>query len=97
LAASPEKLERQIEQLELQLEELESAKAAPASECSDRFAAQACRPATKPVRQALPEHLPREAKTVLNRQHWVISLRAANGLLEPSLYFFSQFSRELHL
>ena len=59
-----EKLERQIEQLELKLEELESAKACRTSESvavilskSDPLAT------TKPSRQSLPEHLPREAKT----------------------------------
>ena len=60
-----EKLERQIEQLELKLEELESAKASPRSEFVPAFSAQpSSRTATaKPVRQPLPEHLPREVKT----------------------------------
>ena len=57
-----EKLERQIEQLELKLEELESAKPCRASEpihasSSDSLST------TKPSRQSLPEHLPREVKT----------------------------------
>ena len=58
-----EKLQQQIEQLELKLEELETAKAqrdrtvSPASQDSQRSASQ------KPTRKALPEHLPREVKT----------------------------------
>jgi transposase len=61
-----EKLDRQIEQLELKLEELESAKAAKASESDTPSSAQSsstpiARP--KPARQALPEHLPREVHT----------------------------------
>src|SRR6202050_1983082 len=58
-----EKLERQIEQLELKLEELETAKACRARESSPEFvSASASNPiaTTKPARQPLPEHLPRE-------------------------------------
>jgi transposase len=61
-----EKLDRQIEQLELKLEELESAKAARVSEsASPSPAPPSSTPntAAKPVRQSLPEHLPREVKT----------------------------------
>jgi transposase len=61
-----EKLERQIEQLELKLEELETAKACRTSESSPEFvSATASNPiaTTKPARQPLPEHLPREVKT----------------------------------
>jgi transposase len=57
-----EKLEQQIEQLELKLEELEAAKVPPASEPVSKFSAQASSLA-KPARQPLPEHLPREVKT----------------------------------
>jgi transposase len=57
-----EKLDRQIEQLELKLEELESAKACPASDTVARFPSDPV-PQTKPSRQSLPEHLPREVKT----------------------------------
>jgi transposase len=61
-----EKLDRQIEQLELKLEELESAKACrtnepvidPASIASSNLLTPA-----KPARQPLPEHLPREVRT----------------------------------
>ncbi len=58
-----EKIQQQIEQLELKLEELETAKAQrdlmsrPSSQDSQKAASQ------KPTRQALPEHLPREVKT----------------------------------
>jgi len=58
-----EKLQQQIEQLELKLEELETARAqrnvpvVSAAELSPKV------PAQKPIRQALPEHLPREVKT----------------------------------
>ena len=66
-----EKLERQIEQLELKLEELETAKACRASESSPEFvSAAASNPiaTTKPARQPLPEHLPREVKTYTPKQ-----------------------------
>jgi transposase len=61
-----EKLERQIEQLELKLEELESAKACRASESIPDFVSTASSnliATTKPARQPLPEHLPREIRT----------------------------------
>jgi transposase len=61
-----EKLDRQIEQLELKLEELESAKAARVSESAILSPVQPSSTpsaASKPARQALPEHLPREIKT----------------------------------
>jgi transposase len=61
-----EKLERQIEQLELKLEELESARDCQASESAVELvsiASTRATAATKPVRQPLPEHLPREVKT----------------------------------
>ncbi len=61
-----EKLEWQIEQLELKLEELETAKACRARESGKEFVAvvsPAVAATTKPARQPLPEHLPREVKT----------------------------------
>jgi transposase len=58
-----EKLDRQIEQLELKLEELESAKASPDSEATAPFSGPSARVKTRPVRQPLPAHLPREVKT----------------------------------
>ena len=66
-----EKLERQIEQLELKLEELESAKACRATASSSEFISSAVSSPiapTKPSRQALPEHLPREVKTYAPKQ-----------------------------
>ncbi len=61
-----EKLERQIEQLELKLEDLESARAKGASESAVEFVSPASsNPVvpSKPARQPLPEHLPREVRT----------------------------------
>src|ERR1700691_5099725 len=59
-----EKLARQIEQLELRLEELESNRSEEASpsETSSVATAQRANPA-KPARRALPDHLPRETRT----------------------------------
>jgi transposase len=57
-----EKLDQQIDQLELKLEELESAKACRASEPIHASSSDSL-PPTKPARQILPEHLPREVKT----------------------------------
>ncbi len=62
-----EKLERQIEQLELKLEELQSEKGLTAK--AHEFAAEASpnfRASAKPARQPLPEHLPREVKTYVS-------------------------------
>ncbi|MBE0658611.1 MAG: IS66 family transposase [Bryobacteraceae bacterium] len=57
-----EKLDRKIEQLELQLEDLEARR----SEVTPlAAAAPAAEPAKPPVRRALPEHLPRETRTIL--------------------------------
>ena len=61
-----EKLDRQIEQLELKLEELESAKTAKVSESASPSSAQPSSTpsaAAKPARQPLPGHLPREVRT----------------------------------
>jgi transposase len=57
-----EKLDRQIEQLELKLEELESAKACRTGDTVPKVSSDSV-PLTKPSRQSLPEHLPREVKT----------------------------------
>src|ERR1700720_3385662 len=56
-----EKLEQQIEQLELRLEDLQQAKQAE-SELS------ATSPAITPARRPLPEHLPRTTQTHLPKQ-----------------------------
>ena len=61
-----EKIERQIEQLELELEDLESAQAAQLEELERKLepeAAAAVAAKQKPVRRALPDHLPREVET----------------------------------
>jgi transposase len=59
-----EKVLRQIEQLELQLEELQAASA-----IEERRAASSERPvAAKPFRRPLPEHLPREVHTHMPEQ-----------------------------
>lgn len=62
-----EKLERQIEQLEFKLEELQSEKGLTAN--AHEFAAEASpnfRASAKPARRPLPEHLPREVKTYVS-------------------------------
>ena len=58
-----EKLERQIEQLELRLEDLQLAQAA--EETTQTCPAESSPPVAnvKPVRHALPEHLPRQTQT----------------------------------
>jgi transposase len=61
-----EKIDRQVEQLELELEELESAKAAQLQELERKLEpvkADAVAAARKPVRRPLPNHLPREVQT----------------------------------
>jgi transposase len=58
-----EKIERQIEQLELQLEDLKANRAESVDTAEKQAAtATAIPPATKPSRRALPAHLPRETK-----------------------------------
>jgi len=59
-----EKIERQIEQLELELEDLESAQAAQLKELERKLEPEAAVAAKqKPVRRSLPDHLPREVET----------------------------------
>jgi transposase len=61
-----EKIDRQVEQLELELEELETAKAARLDELErklDPVKAAAVAAVRKPVRRPLPDHLPREVET----------------------------------
>ena len=53
-----EKLDKQIEQLELRLEDLEANQAARPPSASTT-----AQPVSKPVRRPLPEHLPREIET----------------------------------
>ena len=62
-----EKLEWQIEQLELRLDELEASRAE--KEISSSTATEVAVPAAvKPVRRPLPAHLPREARRILPKQ-----------------------------
>jgi transposase len=61
-----EKIDRQVEQLELELEELESANAARLEELERKLEpvkAAAVASVRKPVRRPLPSHLPREVQT----------------------------------
>src|SRR5215469_15503776 len=63
-----EKLERQIEQLELRLEDLQQAQAA--EQTTDSVPSPSIEPSptlapAKPARRALPEHLPRQTQTHL--------------------------------
>ena len=58
-----EKVERQIEQLELKLEELEANRAESTPAVEQPAATGAPAPTTKPARRPLPEHLPRQVET----------------------------------
>ncbi len=61
-----EKIDRQVEQLELELEELESAKAAQLEQLERKLEpvkAAAVAPVGTPVRRPLPNHLRREVET----------------------------------
>jgi transposase len=63
-----EKLDRQIEQLELRLDELEASRAeSAAASPAPAAVAPVANTATKSVRR-LPEHLPRETRTILPKQ-----------------------------
>src|SRR5437899_2496965 len=60
-----EKLQRQIEQLELRLEDLEQAKAAAETEPAESSTSESSQPKTtkKATRRPLPAHLPRTTQT----------------------------------
>jgi transposase len=58
-----EKVERQIEQLELKLEELEANRAESTPAVEQPAATGTPAPTTKPARRPLPEHLPRQVET----------------------------------
>jgi transposase len=62
---SSEKLDRQIEQLELRLVELEESRS---KESLERETAAAERAVARPARRPLPEHLPREVQTYLPKE-----------------------------
>jgi transposase len=64
-----EKVERQIEQLQLRLDELESKRAEnEVSSAASGASAPAAQATRKPARRPLPEHLPRETQTVLPKE-----------------------------
>jgi transposase len=63
---SSEKRDRQIEQLELRLEELEARRSRETTAVKE--AAPASTAAARPVRRSLPEHLPREVRKFLPQQ-----------------------------
>jgi transposase len=64
-----EKVERQIEQLQLRLDELESKRAEnEVSSATSGASAPAVHPTRKPARRPLPEHLPRQTQTVLPKE-----------------------------
>jgi transposase len=62
---SSEKVDRQIEQLELRLGELEESRT---KESLQRETASAERAVARPARRSLPEHLPREVQTYLPKE-----------------------------
>ena len=64
-----EKLDRQIEQLELRLDELQATQAEnPAASPTPARVARVANVAVKPARKPLPEHLPREVRTYPPKQ-----------------------------
>ena len=64
-----EKLDRQIEQLELRLDELQATQAEnTAASHTPAVVAPVANAAAKPARKPLPEHLPREVRTYLPKQ-----------------------------
>jgi transposase len=77
---SSEKLDRQIEQLELRLEELQTSQAEkPAANIAARPALPN-QPVPAPVRRSLPEHLPRETRKYLPQQK---ACPDCGGALQP--------------
>jgi len=77
---SSEKLDRQIEQLELRLEELQTSQAEkPAANPAARPALPN-QPVPAPVRRSLPEHLPRETRKYLPQQK---ACPDCGGTLQP--------------
>src|SRR5215472_9975451 len=63
-----EKLDWEIEQLELKLDELQASRAQQAAACPSPMAASDVNQATKRQRQPLPAHLPRETHKILPKQ-----------------------------
>src|SRR5215471_11339289 len=75
-----EKLDWEIEQLELKLDELESSRAQQRAACTSPIAASDVHPATKRARQSLPAHLPRETHKILPKQE---TCPDCSGALQP--------------
>jgi transposase len=75
---SSEKLTRQIEQLELRLEELETSRASQPTPASTEQSSGA---AQKPVRGPLPAHLPRETETLQPKETTCTNCGGTLGLL----------------
>ena len=63
-----EKVERQIEQLQLRLDELEASQAEQIASSAAPSAALERAGTSKPVRRPLPEHLPRETRKTVPKQ-----------------------------
>jgi len=74
-----EKLDRKIEQLELQLEDLETKRAESAPLLASPLPA-AHEAESKPARRLLPEHLPREVRTIAPKQN---ACPDCGGALKP--------------
>jgi len=75
-----EKLERQIEQLELRLDELEASRAESATVSTAATVASVADRAARPTRRPLPAHLPRETQKILVKQE---SCPDCGGKLKP--------------
>jgi uncharacterized protein with PIN domain len=75
-----EKLDWEIEQLELKLDELEASRAEQAAACPSPLAASDVNRATKRARQPLPAHLPRETHKILPKQKICPD---CSGMLKP--------------
>jgi transposase len=75
-----EKLDWEIEQLELKLDELQASRAQQVAACPSPLAASNVNRATKRARQPLPDHLPRETHKILPKQETCPDCR---GALKP--------------
>jgi transposase len=63
-----EKLDRQMEQLELRLDELQTAQAETRADSPSPEATERAADSAKPVRRPLPSHLPRQGRTILPKE-----------------------------
>jgi transposase len=75
-----EKLDWEIEQLELKLDELQASRAQQVAACPSPLAASNVNRATKRARQPLPDHLPRETHKILPKQE---TCPDCSGALKP--------------